>query len=155
MLSLKPPTPSQKPRQSTRNKKLKPEEKLKSTPKIKTSQKPRQPTKNKKLEAEEELKSTPKIKTFFQTVHRDRDVRECASSLQRRDSTDVQKIGSAMPKVSTMEQDSNAVQGDVNSLKTRYQISGNPDLDASMKNQVSLSKQLDIKLQDQMNQSQD
>ena len=155
MLSLKPPTPSQKPRQSTRNKKLKPEEKLKSTPKIKTSQKPRQPTKNKKLKAEEELKSTPKIKTFFQTVNRDRDVRECASSLQRRDSTDVQKIGSATPKVTTMEQDSNAVQGDVNSLKTRYQISGNPDLDASMKNQVSLSKQLDIKLQDQMNQSQD
>ena len=60
-----------------------------------------------------------------------------------------------MPKVSTKEKNSNAVQGEINSLKTGYQVFGNPDLDANIRNQVSLSKQLDIKLQDQRNKSQD
>ena len=43
-----------------------------------------------------------------------------------------------MPKVSTKEKNSNAVQGEINSLKTGYQVFGNPGLDANIRNQVSL-----------------
>ena len=46
-----------------------------------------------------------------------------------------------MPKVSTKEQYSNAVQGDYDLLQSSYQTSGNPDFDGIIENQVSFSKQ--------------
>ena len=60
-----------------------------------------------------------------------------------------------MPIVLTQEQYYTAVQGDFDIVKTSYQTSGNPDLDAKIENQVSLSKQPSIEYQTQITQSQD